>query len=109
MTSGKPARLYAKARHIGYRRSKHNTHENTSLLQIENVTAAKDTAFYMGKRVAYVYKGKRAYNGSKVRVIWGRITRPHGTNGIVRAKFKSNLPPKTFGAGVRVMLYPSRV
>ncbi|KAI8905701.1 ribosomal protein L35Ae-domain-containing protein [Powellomyces hirtus] len=101
--------LYAKGRVLGFRRAKHNVREHTSLLQIEGLRTAEDADFYLGKRVAYVYKAKRVIDGSKIRVIWGRVTRPHGTNGVVRAKFRSNLPPKSFGASIRIMLYPSRV
>ncbi|KAJ3249209.1 hypothetical protein HDU78_005349 [Chytriomyces hyalinus] len=101
--------LYAKGKILGFTRSKRNTKEHTSLLQIENVQTTEDTAFYLGKRVAYVYKAKREVNGSRVRVIWGKVTRSHGNSGVVRAKFRSNLPPKSFGAGIRIMLYPSRV
>lgn len=98
-------RLYAKARILSYRRSQRNVREHTSLLQLEGVTVTKDTEFYLGKRVAYVYKASRQIDGSRIRVIWGRITRPHGTSGVVRAKFDSNLPPKSFGASARVVCF----
>ena len=74
------------------------------------------------QRVAYVYKAKREIQGSKIRVIWGfalrlfpprmklialltpsRVTRPHGNSGVVKSKFTSNLPPRAFGAGVRIV------
>jgi ribosomal protein L35AE/L33A len=65
---------------------------NDLLLQGVEDTAATD--FYLGKRLAYIYKVKAAKAGSKYRVIWGKVCRSHGTNGVVRAKFRTNLPPK---------------
>ena len=34
-----------------------------------------------------------------------RVTRPHGNSGVVKSKFSSNLPPRAFGAGVRVVRF----
>jgi ribosomal protein L35AE/L33A len=35
--------------------------------------------FYQGKKIAYVYRASTEKRGTKIRVIWGKITRPHGT------------------------------
>jgi large subunit ribosomal protein L35Ae len=79
------------------------------ILTAEGVSTPKEAEFYLGKRVAYVYRASKEVRGTKIRVIWGKITRPHGNSGVVRANFKKNLPAKTFGATVRVMLYPSNI
>lgn len=86
-----------------------NQDSHTNIVKIEGVQDKDATKFYLGKRVAYIYKAKTEKNGSKFRVMWGRITRAHGTSGAVRAKFAVNLPSKALGAPVRVMLYPSNI
>ncbi|TKY59685.1 60S ribosomal protein L35a-3 [Spatholobus suberectus] len=90
-------------------RSKSNQYPNTSLIQIEGVNTKEEVGWYAGKRMAYIYKAKVKKNGSHYRCIWGKVTRPHGNSGIVRAKFKSNLPPRSMGARVRVFMYPSNI
>ncbi|KAJ8763977.1 hypothetical protein K2173_004841 [Erythroxylum novogranatense] len=104
---GERVRLYVRGTILGYKRSKSNQYPNTSLLQIEGVNTKDDVAWYAGKRLAYIYKAKVKKNGSHYRCIWGKVTRPHGNSGVVRAKFKSNLPPKSMGARVRVFMYPT--
>eukprot|EP01127_Copromyxa_protea_P009868 TRINITY_DN2359_c0_g1_i2.p1 TRINITY_DN2359_c0_g1~~TRINITY_DN2359_c0_g1_i2.p1 ORF type:complete len:112 (+),score=25.22 TRINITY_DN2359_c0_g1_i2:91-426(+) len=111
MPKGKqPVRLYVKATVLGYRRSLVDQYPQWSLLKLEGVNQKADTEFYLGKRVAYVYRAtKKDKSGSNIRVVWGRIAKAHGTSGVVRARFRKNLPPQSFGNQARVMLYPSRV
>ncbi|KAJ5114973.1 hypothetical protein NUU61_000732 [Penicillium alfredii] len=93
MSSEQGHRLYVKGRHLSYQRSKHALTPNTSLVKIEGVDDTKAANFYLGKKVAFVYRAKREVRGSNIRVIWGKVTRPHGNSGVVRAKFRHNLPP----------------
>ncbi|RMZ73766.1 60S ribosomal L33-A [Pyrenophora seminiperda CCB06] len=108
MTTEKSHRLYVKGRHISYQRGKRNTNPNVSLLSLEGVDSNADAQWYLGKRVAYIYRAPSS-KAEGPRVIWGKIRRTHGNSGVVRASFKSNLPPRSFGASVRVMMYPSTV
>jgi hypothetical protein len=60
-------------------------------MNIENVNDTESAKFYLGKRVAFITKATVAKAGSKFRVVWGKITRTHGSSGVVRAKFRTNL------------------
>ena len=108
------SKLHAKGVILGYRRSRHKQYPGTSLVKIEGVRTKEDADWYVGKRVVYVYRAEKARTnraGKKthIRTVHGRITKPHGNSGTVRARFQKTPPPKAFGASVRVMLYPSRI
>merc|ERR1719198_162491 len=104
-----PVRLYARGTVTSYKRSVTNQYNGQNLVKIEGVNDRASTDFYLGKKIAYVYKPQSVKKGTRFRCMWGVVRRAHGNNGMVRAAFKKNLPPKALGAPVRIMLYPSQI
>ena len=107
-------RLYTRGTFVSYKRRLKTLHHKTALLKIDGVKSSEDVDFYLGKRVAYIYKAARPQKRaggetSRFRVIWGKVQRAHGSNGVVRAAFRTNLPPQALGKTVRVFMYPSRI
>lgn len=90
---------------MGYKRGRRNTYHHTSLLKIDGVNDQEGSRFYFGKKVAYIYKASKAVSGSKFRVVWGKVMRGHGSNGVVRAKFSTNLSVSTFAL---VLIHPNQ-
>ena len=111
-SGGQPIRLYVKGTVVGFRRGAANSgnhYNHTSLVSVEGLKSRSDVDWYLGKKIAYIFKAKTKKKNTNYRVIWGKVVAAHGSKGLVRAKFRKNLPPQSLGAPVRVMLYPSRV
>lgn len=49
-------RLYVKGVVLGYKRGLRNQTNHTSLVKIAGVEQKTDVDFYLGKRIAYIYK-----------------------------------------------------
>ncbi|KAH8383197.1 hypothetical protein KR009_007269, partial [Drosophila setifemur] len=103
-------RLFAKAVFTGYKRGLRNQHENQAILKIEGARRKEHGAFYVGKRCVYVYKAEtkkcvpqHPERKTRVRAVWGKVTRIHGNTGSVRARFNRNLPGHAMGHRIRIV------
>lgn len=81
--------------------------------QIDGARKKEHGNFYVGKRCVYVFKAKtrkavpqKPYIKSRVRAIWGKVTRLHGSTGSVRARFHKNLPGHAMGQRIRIVSIP---
>ena len=102
-----PVRLYQNGIFTGFRRGKTTQTEANALITVENCHDKAGARWYLGKRVAYVFKGKKSVNNTKFRVRWGKVVNTHGHQGKIRVAFRKNLPPHAMGARVKIMLYPN--
>jgi large subunit ribosomal protein L35Ae len=98
-------RLHVDGAILGYKRGLRTQDNSISLIKIKGCDDKTGAGFYVGKKVAFITKGA----GGDFRVNWGKVAREHGANGVVRCRFRRNLPPQAIGGRVRIMLYPSRV
>jgi large subunit ribosomal protein L35Ae len=103
-----PVRLYQKGIFTGFRRYRIGQVMNQALVTIQNCADKAGARWYMGKRVAYVYKVKNTMNDTRFRCSWGKVVSTHGHAGAVRVTFAKNITARAMGAQVRVMLYPNK-
>ncbi|KAF7044365.1 hypothetical protein CFC21_053600 [Triticum aestivum] len=85
--TGQLVRLYVRGTILSFKRSKSNQYESTLLVQVEGVNTKEDVAWY---GVAAMEEASSALlcsprDDTHYRCLWGKITRPHGNSGVVRA------------------------
>lgn len=56
-------------------RGKSTQVNHTSLIKLDGVESKAEVDFYLGKRLAYIYKARTLKKGSPYRVIWGKVRR----------------------------------
>uniref|UniRef100_A0A1A9UMD0 Large ribosomal subunit protein eL33 n=1 Tax=Glossina austeni TaxID=7395 RepID=A0A1A9UMD0_GLOAU len=83
---------------------------------VEGCRRKEHGIFYVDKRWVYVYKAgtkkcvpQHPERKTRIRAVWGKVTRLHGNSGAVRARFRRNLPGHAMGHRAHIMLYPSRL
>ena len=103
-----PVRLYQKGIFTGFRRYRIGQVMNQALVTIQNCADKAGARWYLGKRVAHVYKVKNTVNGTRFRCSWGKVINTHGHAGAVRVSFRKNITARAMGGQVRVMLYPNK-
>ncbi len=82
---------------LSFRRGRHTARTNQFLLGIEGVDSRAKASQYIGKRVVWKSPGKLK------KEISGKITSPHGNNGVLRARFSKGLPGTAVGSRVQIL------
>ena len=75
------------------------------MVHIEGCQDLTGARFYLGKKVVLLRKSETEKNGTRFRATWGKVIATHGKSGVVRAKFRNNLPGEAIGQKVRVLLH----
>ena len=80
---------------LSFRRGRHTQKTNQFLLEVGTIDSRAKAAQLIGKRVVWKSPGKKK--------IFGKITGPHGNNGVVRARFSRGLPGTALGNRVEIL------
>ena len=83
-----------KGKIIQFRRGRHTIHEKHFLIEIEGSNNREDAEKFVGKEVAW--------KSPAGKIITGKISAPHGNNGVVRAIFEKGLPGQAITTGVEI-------
>ncbi|GAQ83453.1 60S ribosomal protein L35A [Klebsormidium nitens] len=73
-------RLYTRGTILGHKRGKSNQHPSTSLVKIEGVQTKEEVEFYLGKKLAYVYRVERCCARPVPEELAAQVLRCHSTS-----------------------------
>ncbi|MBM3304081.1 MAG: 50S ribosomal protein L35ae [Candidatus Aenigmarchaeota archaeon] len=92
--AGAPAADSRVAIILNYRGGRKTRRMNQMLIEVEAADSRTKASAYIGRRVVW-----KTPSG---RLIYGRITHPHGSRGVLRARFAKGLPGEALGKKARV-------
>ncbi|MHA1959201.1 MAG: 50S ribosomal protein L35ae [Candidatus Thorarchaeota archaeon] len=75
-----------------YRRGKHLQKPNQVLIIFEDIESKSEAAVLVGRKVVWT--------SAEGREFLGKVLGVHGNSGVVRAKFRTNLPGQAIGTPV---------
>ena len=84
-----------KATILSFRRGRHTQKTNQFLLEVSGVDSRAKASQLIGKRVLWTSPAKKE--------IYGKISQPHGNNGVLRARFSKGLPGSAVGTRVEIV------
>ena len=83
-----------KGKVIQFRRGRHTIHERHFLIEIPEITTKEKASKFVGKEVEW--------KSPAGKIIKGKISAPHGNNGVLRAIFEKGLPGQAITTGVEI-------
>lgn len=83
------------------RKMRNSTWESVSHMSTKQRRRFRDQKFVLSGGMSFFYSGFLFY--FIFSIVTRRVTRSHGSSGVVKSKFLHNLPPRAFGASVRVV------
>jgi len=84
-----------KAMILSFRRGRHTQRTNQFLLETEGIDTRSKASQLIGRRIVWTSPAKK--------LIYGKISQPHGNNGVLRARFSKGLPGTAIGTEVDIV------
>lgn len=82
------------AKIISYRRSVRSQRTNQMLLRIKGVDTKEEANKLVGKKVVWLTSSGKKFVG--------KVSAPHGGNGVLRARFRRGLPGQAINTVVKI-------